>query len=156
MFLRLPDQGLEDTHEFRKEIVRLIRLYKPQDRGERPILTGAISGIGTMDCRPGDASMPSFPMPGITFLTLICWKRGYIPIRSRRFCSGAADEVNCRFDITETFPCEGGCAAVSQESGWTYPARGAGKQAEGKGHAHWPKERISALAEGFHRVEILW
>ncbi|MFC2024796.1 PIG-L deacetylase family protein [Chloroflexota bacterium] len=29
IFLRHPDQGLEDTPEFRQEIVRLIRMYKP-------------------------------------------------------------------------------------------------------------------------------
>jgi len=29
IFLRYPDQSLEDTPEFRKEIVRLIRTYKP-------------------------------------------------------------------------------------------------------------------------------
>src|SRR5512139_3548902 len=29
IFLRYPDQGLEDTPEFRKQIVRLIRLYRP-------------------------------------------------------------------------------------------------------------------------------
>ncbi len=29
VFLRHPDQGLEDTPEFRKEIVRLIRTYRP-------------------------------------------------------------------------------------------------------------------------------
>jgi len=30
IFLRHPDQTLEDTPEFRKEIVRLIRMYKPE------------------------------------------------------------------------------------------------------------------------------
>ncbi len=30
IFLRHPDQRLEDTPEFRKEIVRLIRMYKPE------------------------------------------------------------------------------------------------------------------------------
>lgn len=30
IFLRYPDQGLEDTPLFRKEIVRLIRLYRPK------------------------------------------------------------------------------------------------------------------------------
>jgi LmbE family N-acetylglucosaminyl deacetylase len=30
VFLRYPDQSLEDTPEFRKEIVRLIRKYKPE------------------------------------------------------------------------------------------------------------------------------
>jgi LmbE family N-acetylglucosaminyl deacetylase len=30
LFLRHPDQGLEDTSEFRKEIVRLIRMYQPE------------------------------------------------------------------------------------------------------------------------------
>jgi len=30
IFLRHPDQALEDTPEFRKELVRLIRLYKPE------------------------------------------------------------------------------------------------------------------------------
>ena len=30
VFLRHPDQGLEDTPEFRKEIVRLIRIYRPE------------------------------------------------------------------------------------------------------------------------------
>jgi LmbE family N-acetylglucosaminyl deacetylase len=29
IFLRYPDQGLEDTPEFRKQIVRLIRQYRP-------------------------------------------------------------------------------------------------------------------------------
>ena len=29
IFLRHPDQGLEDTYEFRKQIVRLIRMYRP-------------------------------------------------------------------------------------------------------------------------------
>lgn len=29
VFLRHPDQGLEDTYEFRKQIVRLIRTYRP-------------------------------------------------------------------------------------------------------------------------------
>ena len=29
VFLRHPDQSLEDTSEFRKEIVRLIRMYRP-------------------------------------------------------------------------------------------------------------------------------
>ena len=29
IFLRHPDQGLEDTPEFRKELVRLIRMYRP-------------------------------------------------------------------------------------------------------------------------------
>ena len=30
IFLRHPDQGLEDTGDFRKEIVRLIRLHQPE------------------------------------------------------------------------------------------------------------------------------
>ena len=30
IFLRRPDQSLEDTPEFRKEIVRLIRMYRPE------------------------------------------------------------------------------------------------------------------------------
>ncbi len=29
VFLRHPDQGLEDSYEFRKQLVRLIRLYRP-------------------------------------------------------------------------------------------------------------------------------
>ncbi|UCD09024.1 MAG: PIG-L family deacetylase, partial [Dehalococcoidales bacterium] len=29
IFLRHPDQGLEETPEFRKELVRLIRMYRP-------------------------------------------------------------------------------------------------------------------------------
>lgn len=29
IFLRHPDQGLEDTYEFRKQLVRLIRMYHP-------------------------------------------------------------------------------------------------------------------------------
>ncbi len=30
VFLRHPDQGLEDTPEFRKQLVRLIRMYRPE------------------------------------------------------------------------------------------------------------------------------
>ena len=29
IFLRHPDQGMEDTYEFRKQLVRLIRMYRP-------------------------------------------------------------------------------------------------------------------------------
>jgi LmbE family N-acetylglucosaminyl deacetylase len=42
VFLRHDDQTLEDTAEFRKEVVRAIRTYKPA-----VIRTGAISGIVT-------------------------------------------------------------------------------------------------------------
>ena len=43
IFLGYPDQGLEDTTEFRKRLVRLIRQYRPET--VRPAtLTGAISG----------------------------------------------------------------------------------------------------------------
>ena len=47
IFLRHPDQGLEDTPEFRKEIVRLIRMYQPEtvvtaDPYRRYIGTGII------------------------------------------------------------------------------------------------------------------
>ena len=30
VFLRHPDQGLEDSYEFRKQLVRLIRIYRPR------------------------------------------------------------------------------------------------------------------------------
>jgi len=154
VFLRLPDQGLEDTHEFRKEIVRLIRLYKPEtvataDPYRRYLWhrDHRIAGQVTLD-----AVFP-YARDRLSYPDLL--EAGLSPHKVREVLLWGTEEVNCRFDITETFQAK--VAALRRHKsqvGHIPPGElenrlreRAGSLAEGENFS---------LAEGFHRVEILW
>lgn len=154
VFLRLPDQGLEDTHEFRKEIVRLIRLYKPEtvataDPYRRYLWhrDHRIAGQVTLD-----AVFP-YARDRLSYPDLL--EAGLRPHKVREVLLWGTEEVNCRFDITETFQAK--VAALRRHKsqvGHIPPGElenrlreRAGSLAEGENFS---------LAEGFHRVEILW
>ena len=154
VFLRLPDQGLEDTHEFRKEIVRLIRLYKPKtvataDPYRRYLWhrDHRIAGQVTLD-----AVFP-YARDRLSYPDLL--EAGLSPHKVREVLLWGTDDVNCRFDITETFQAK--VAALRRHKsqvGHIPPGElenrlreRAGSLAEGENFS---------LAEGFHRVEIFW
>ena len=154
VFLRLPDQGLEDTHEFRKEIVRLIRLYKPEtvataDPYRRYLWhrDHRIAGQVTLD-----AVFP-YARDRLSYPDLL--EAGLRPHKVREVLLWGTDEVNCRFDITETFHAKVAALRRHKSQVGHIPPEEleirlrerAGSLAEGENFS---------LAEGFHRVEILW
>ena len=102
VFLRYPDQGLEDTPDFRKAIVRQIRKYKPEtiitsDPYRRYIWhrDHRIIGQVTLDAVfPYARNLPAYP-------DLI--EEGLMPHRVQKILFFGAEDVNLRIDITETF-----------------------------------------------------
>jgi LmbE family N-acetylglucosaminyl deacetylase len=102
IFLRHPDQSLEDTPEFRKEIVRLLRMYKPEtvvttDPYRRYIWhrDHRITGQVTLDAIfPYARDLHSYP-------DLL--EEGLPPHKVKEVWLWAAQEPNYRTDITTTF-----------------------------------------------------
>jgi len=102
IFLRYPDQSLEDTPEFRKEIVRLIRMYRPEtvvtaDPYRRYIWhrDHRITGRVTLDA--------VFPYARDLYAYPDLTEEGLQPYKVREVLLWASEEPNCRSDITDTF-----------------------------------------------------
>lgn len=152
-FLRYPDQSLEDTPEFRKEIVRLIRKYRPEivatvnpyrrylwHRDHR------IAGQVVLD-----AVFP-YARDHLAYPELL--SEGLEPHKVEEVWLWAADEVNHRTDISNTFDIK--LAALScHRSQLGNPISGKVEE--------WLRERARSLAEGtdyrlaegFHRIKAM-
>ena len=154
VFLRYPDQSLEDTPEFRKEIVRLIRMYQPEtvvtaDPYRRYIWhrDHRITGQVTLD-----AIFP-YARDSLSYPDLL--EQGLHPHKVKEALFWATEDPNYRFNITDTFDIkvaalrchksQVGDSLSPQMSEWL--RRRAKEMAEGEDFE---------LAEAFHRVEILW
>jgi len=155
IFLRHSDQSLEDTPEFRKEIVRLIRIYRPDtvvtaDPYRRYIWhrDHRIAGQVTLD-----AIFP-YARDHLAYPDLL--EEGLQPHKVKEVLLWAAPEdINYRSDITNTFDTK--LAALrchkSQVGNNQLPDL-----------ENWLKQRAKKMAEGqdfelaeaFHRVEITW
>ena len=102
IFLRHPDAGLEDTPEFRKELVRLIRLYRPNtvvsaDPYRRYLWhrVHRITGRVVMDAVfPYSRDVHAYPD---------LYREGLEPHKVREVLLWGSPETNHRLDITETF-----------------------------------------------------
>ena len=153
VFLRRPDQGLEDTPEFRKEIVRFIRLYKPEtvataDPYRRYLWhrDHRITGQVTLD-----AVFP-YARDYLSYPDLL--EEGLYPHKVKEVLLWGTEEVNCRCDITETFHAKVAALRCHKSQVGHIPA---GELENGL------RERARSLAEGesfllaeaFHRVEIV-
>ncbi len=153
-FLRHPDQSLEDTPGFRKEIVRLIRIYRPEtvvtaDPYRRYIWhrDHRITGQVTLD-----AVFP-YARDSLAYPDLL--QEGLEPHKVREVLLWASEEPNYRCDITDTFDIK--LAALrchkSQVGDDLSPdlrkwlVQRAKDSAQGEDYE---------LAEAFHRVEIKW
>jgi LmbE family N-acetylglucosaminyl deacetylase len=154
VFLGHLDQSLEDTPEFRKEIVRLIRIYRPDiivtsDPYRRYIWhrDHRIVGQVTLDAVfPYARDIWAYP----DFL-----EEGLEPHRVKEIWFWASEDVNHRFDITQTFNLKLKALRshksqiketfVAEMEKWL--CEQARSMAEG--------EKFK-LAEGFHRAEIWW
>lgn len=153
VFLRHPDQGLEDTDEFRKEIVRLIRMYKPAvvataDPHRRYLwhrdhrMTGRVAL---------DAVFP-YARDHLAYPELL--REGLSPHVVREVWCWGAEEPNHKIDITTTFGmkvaalrCHRSQVGHQSSPEWEERMRRRYAQlAEGQGFE---------LAEAFYRIEIL-
>lgn len=154
VFLGYPDQGLEDTPEFRKDIVRAIRVFRPQtvvtsDPYRRYLWhrDHRIAGQVVLD-----AVFP-YARDHLAYPDLL--EEGLEPHKVREILFWAAEQVNFKVDITEAFDRK--VAALechtSQVDGFPFTdARS------------WLMDRARAAAEGesyelaeaFYRVEIPW
>jgi len=154
IFLCYPDQALEDTPEFRKEIVRLVRMYRPEtvvtvDPYRRYIwhrdhrITGQVAL---------DAIFP-YARDYLSYPDLL--EEGLQPHKVREVWLWATEDPNYRSDITDTFDIK--MAALGCHKSQV----GDNLSPEMK---EWLRERAKTMAEGedfelaeaFHRVRILW
>lgn len=152
IFLRHPDQGLEDTPAFRKQIVRLLRVYRP-----RTVLTSdpyrryrwhrdhRILGQVVMD-----AVFP-FARDHLAYPDLLA--EGLEPHNVEEVLFWGAEDINYRSDITETFDRK--LAALRCHESQVRELKVPDLEA-------WLRQRCLARAEGsefelaeaFHRVEF--
>jgi len=153
VFLRYEDQTLEDTPEFRKEIVRLLRIYRPEivitsDPYRRYIWhrDHRITGQVVLD-----AIFP-YARDHMAYPDLL--EEGLKPHKVREVLLWATEDPNYRSDITDTFDIKLAALRCHKSQ-----IEDHSEQIE-----EWLRERAKLmahgegfeLAEAFHRVEILW
>ena len=154
IFMRYPDQGLEDTPEFRKEIVRLIRKYRPDtavtcDPYRRYIWhrDHRITGQVVLDA--------VFPYARDLYAYPDLIEEGFQPHKVKEVLLWGSEEPNYRSNITDTFDIK--LAALRCHKSQVGDSSSPELEA-------WLKERHKMMAEGcdyelaeaFHRVEITW
>jgi LmbE family N-acetylglucosaminyl deacetylase len=154
VFLENEDQGLEDTPEFRKQIVRMIRRYRPQtlvtaDPYRRYIWHRDHRIAGQVAI---DAVFP-YARDHLAFPDLL--EEGLQPHKVKEMLFWASENINFRSDITATFDLK--LAALRCHESQMKEMRFSDLE-------EWLRKRCRDLAEGenfelaeaFHREEILW
>ena len=154
VFLENQDQGLEDTPEFRKQIVRMIRRYRPEtvvtaDPYRRYIWhrDHRIAGQVTID-----AVFP-YARDHLAYPDLL--EEGLLPHKVREMLFWASENINFRSDVTATFDLK--LAALRCHKSQVNTMRFSDLE-------DWLRKRCKDLAEGedfelaeaFHREEIVW
>jgi len=154
IFLRHPDQGLEDTSEFRKEIVRLIRTYRPEtvvtaDPYRRYIWhrDHRITGQVTLD-----AIFP-YARDFLSYPDLM--REGLYPHKVKEVLFWGTEDVNYRSNITETFHVKLTALRCHRSQVGYIPPRELEERLRER-HGLSAQGEDFELAEAFHRVEILW
>jgi LmbE family N-acetylglucosaminyl deacetylase len=152
VFLRHPDQGLEDTAAFRKEIVRQIRIYQPEivatsDPHRRYIWhrDHRISGRVTLD-----AVFP-YARDYLAYPDLI--EEGLYPHKVKEVLCWGTEDVNYRSDITETFPMKLAALQCHKSQVGHIPPAELEKRLRDR-HQSLAEGEDFQLAEAFHRVKI--
>jgi LmbE family N-acetylglucosaminyl deacetylase len=154
IFLRYPDQGMEDTPEFRKELVRYIRAYRPEivitaDPYRRYIWhrDHRIVGRVVMDA--------IFPYARDVWAYPDFMDKGLVPHKVKEVWLWAPEDqdINFRSDITETFEIK--VRALScHKSQIKEPFKSEMEKWLCKRAKDMAEGESFKLAEGFHRVEI--
>jgi LmbE family N-acetylglucosaminyl deacetylase len=153
VFLRHDDQTLEDTPEFRKEIVRVIRTYRPElvatsDPYRRYIWHRDHRIIGQVVL---DAVFP-YARDYLAYPDLI--SEGLKPHKVKEMLMWGAEQPDHFIDITNTFDMKMAALRCHKSQ--------VGKMSverEKRLRARYqmaPKKLGYSLAEAFHRVEIGW
>ena len=152
VFLGFPDQGLEDTPEFRKEIVRQIRTFQPDivattDPYRKYLIhrDHRITGQVTLD------AVYPFARDHLAYPDLFA--QGYRPHKVKEVLTWGTEDPNYWSDITRTFETKIQALRChkSQIGNWDFPElykhlrTKAAEDARGHGFE---------LAEAFHRTEI--
>ncbi len=152
IFLNHPDQGLEDTPEFRKEIVRLIRIYRPEtvvtaDPYRRYVWhrDHRITGQVTLD-----AVFP-FARDHFSYPELI--QEGIAPHKVKEMLFWAAEDVNYRSDITKTFDIKLAALRCHKSQVGKIPPGELEEKLKERARMSAEGEDFQ-LAEGFHRAEV--
>jgi len=150
IFLRYPDQGLEDIPEFRKELVRLIRIYKPDT-----VVTVDLSRrYNHRDHRmTAQVTIDAvFPTAGtISHPDLL--EQGLLPHRVKEMLFCGTEDPNYYIDITDTIDIKLAALRCHKSQVGDRPQFGemlrqrAMMSAEGQDYE---------FAEAFHREEIEW
>ena len=153
IFLNHPDQGLEDTPEFRKELVRLIRIYRPEtvvtaDPHRRYVWhrDHRITGQVTLD-----AVFP-YARDHLSYPDLI--KEGLQPHKVREILFWASEDVNYRSDITATFHLKVAALRCHKSQVGHIPPEELEERLRQRHEAMAEGEDFQ-LGEAFHRVEIV-
>ncbi len=154
IFLGLPDQGLEDTPQFRKQIVRLIRQYRPEtivtaDPYRRYIWhrDHRITGQVVLD-----AVFP-YARDHLAYPDLI--EEGLQPHKVRKMLFWASEDINYRCDITDTFDHKVAALRCHQSQM---------RELDVSNPENWLRQRCKDIAknenfelgEAFHRIEVTW
>jgi LmbE family N-acetylglucosaminyl deacetylase len=154
VFLENPDQGLEDTPEFRKQIVRMIRRYRPEtvvtaDPYRRYIWhrDHRITGQVTID-----AVFP-YARDHLAYPDLL--EEGLKTHKAKEMLFWASENINYISDITDTFELKLAALRCHQSQV---------KSMKVSDLENWLRQRCKDLAEGedfdlaeaFHREEIVW
>jgi LmbE family N-acetylglucosaminyl deacetylase len=154
VFLRHPDQGLEDTPEFRKQIVRLIRLYRPEI-------------VATSDPYPrymwhrdhriaGQVVLDAvFPYARDVLAYPDLMLDGLKPHKVREVLLWAAEDVNYLSDITDTFDLKMAALRCHQSQVGHFPSADL-EDGFREQHKRLAEGQTFKLAEAFHRVEMFY
>ncbi|MFC1845918.1 PIG-L deacetylase family protein [Chloroflexota bacterium] len=153
IFLGYEDQALEDTSEFRKEIVRLIRKYRPNtvassDPYKRYIWhrDHRITGQVVLD-----AIFP-YARDHLSYPELL--QQGYEPHKIQELLMWASEQPNYYVDITDTYDIKIAALRCHHSQVGNLPPEW--EQRIRLRYEEMAKDQGCALAEAFHRVEISW
>jgi LmbE family N-acetylglucosaminyl deacetylase len=152
IFLRYPDQALEDTPEFRKEIVRLVRMYQPETvvtaapyRGYIWHRDHRITSRVTLD-----AVFP-YARDFLAYPDLL--EEGLQPHKVKEILLWGAEDANYRSNITDTFDIKIAALRCHKSQVGDNPSTGLEERMRER-HKMLAQGEDYELAEAFHRVEI--
>ncbi len=152
VFLRHPDQSLEDTPEFRKELVRLIRQYRPYtlvttDPNRRYLWhrDHRIAGRVALD-----AVFP-YARDHLAYPDLL--REGLSPHKVKEVLLWGTEDCNLRLDITDSFETKLAALHCHQSQVGDHLSRELEERLRKRARVMAEGE-LFTLAEAFHRVEV--
>ncbi len=152
IFLRYPDQVLDDTPAFRKDIVRMIRMHRPDilvtsDPYHRYIYHRDHRIVGQVSL---DAVYP-YARDHLAYPDLMA--EGLEPHKVKKMLFWASDDINLRSDITDTFDSKIAALRCHKSQMSMYPAPLLEDYLKERSREFAEGENYE-LAEAFHLVNV--